>query len=171
MDLILTSSYSYTPSDTITLSCNCSSSTSNVSITDSCTSKYDTAMQTWLYQMMQDISYFYYKFFYIERIDETTGKICYDPDTDLIDALIELINEFETAGYDLSFTSDTSKFNVCNCSKTNSNNSNVSNCNYTVLDNFKTLLLYIKENNTEGNENKIKAYGSAFAAIIYKMYF
>lgn len=172
IDLILSSSYSYTPSSTITSSCSCSSSTSSSSVDNSCVSKYQNAMDTWLIQMMQDITSFYNKYFYIEYTDETTGEICYKPDTDLIDALILLIDEFEAAGYDLSFSTDTSKFNVCNCSsEVDRRTSNVSNCNYSVLDNFKTLLLYIKENNVEGNENKIKLYGKAFATILPKMYF
>lgn len=170
MDLILSSSYSYTPSNTVTSSCGCSSSTASSSLTDSCAYKYDSAMQTWLLQMMQDITYFYNKYFYTETKDEETGKTCYKPNTDLIDALTELIDEFKAAGYDLSFSTDTDKFTVCNC-KSNSSSSSDTDCNYSVLDNFKTLLLYIKDNNTEGNENKMRAYGAAFAGILYKMYF
>lgn len=169
LDLILSSSFSYTGQSTITSSCSCSSSQTSASIGDSCSTKYQNAMDTWLSQMMQDITYFYNKYFYIEYTDETSGEICYKPDSDLIDAIVTLIDEFESAGYDLSFTADTSKFNVCNCEK--KTNTDASDCNYTVLDNFKTLLYYIKENNVEGNENKIKLYGKAISALLPKMYF
>ena len=169
LDLMLSSSFSYTPQSTVSSSCSCSSITSDAAIDSSCVSKYQSAMDAWLGQMMQDIVYFYNKYFYIEYTDEETGEICYKPDTDLADAVLELIDEFEAAGYDLSFTSDTSKFNVCNCGK--NTDTAASDCNYAVLDNFKTLLSYIKENETEGNENKMKLYGKAMATLLPKMYF
>lgn len=169
LDLILSSAFSYTPQSTAASSCSCSASVSAASIDGSCVTKYQAAMDTWLSQMMQDIEYFYNKYFYTEYTDEETGEICYKPDTGLIDALATLIDEFEAAGYDLSFASDTSKFNVCNCGK--KTDPAASDCNYAVLDNFKTLLSYIRENETEGNENKIRVYGKAAAALLPKMYF
>lgn len=169
LDLILSSSFSYTPQSTVSSSCSCSSGASAESVDSSCASKYQDAMDTWLSQMMQDISYFYNKYFYVEYTDEETGGTCYKPDTGLVDALATLIDEFESAGYDLSFTAGTAKFNVCNCGK--NTGSAASDCNYAALDNFKSLLSYIKENEVEGNENKIRLYGKAMAALLPKMYF
>lgn len=169
LDLILSSSFSYAPQSTIASSCSCVSSASDAFIDGSCVTKYQTAMDTWLSQMMQDIDYFYNKYFYVEYTEEETGEICYKPDTGLADALVTLIEEFEAGGYDLSFASVTPKFNVCNCGK--NTDKAASDCNYAVLDNFKTLLSYIKENEAEGNENKIKLYGKAMGALLPKMYF
>lgn len=169
LDLILSSSFSYTPQSTVSSSCSCSSAAAAESIDGSCAAKYQDAMDTWLTQMMQDIAYFYNKYFYVEYTDEETGGTCYKPDTDLVDALVTLIDEFEAALYDLSFTADKAKFNVCNCGK--NTDTFASECNYAVLDNFKTLLSYIKENEVEGNENKIRLYGKAMATLLPKMYF
>lgn len=172
LDLILGSSYSYYNTTVATTSsCGCSSSASDTtSPRSSCLAQYQTAMNTWTVQMMSDITSFYNKYFYKEATDEETGEICYEPDTDLIDALVLLIDEFKTLGYDLSFSTDTTRFNACNC-KSKNTNSTASDCNYVVLDNFKSLLLYIKNNEVEGNENKIKSYGAAFGTLVDKMYF
>lgn len=167
IDLVMSSSYSY-DSATASTTCGCNSA-SSYSISEPCASKYASAMAAWAETMLSDITYFYNKFFYIEKQSETSeGGICYEPDTDLIDAVITLIDEFTTAGYDLSF-SDEAKFNICACNSAVS--SSESCCNYNVLSNYKKLLYYIRENNVSGNEGKIKSYGAAMGALVVKMMF
>lgn len=166
IDLVMSSSYSY-DSAVASTTCGCNSA-SSYSVSEPCASKYASAMAVWTETMLSDITYFYNKFFYIEKQSETTEGICYEPDTDLIDAVITLIDEFTAAGYDLSF-SDDAKFNICACNSAVS--SSESDCNYNVLSNYKKLLYYIRENNVSGNEGKIKSYGAAMGALVVKMVF
>lgn len=167
IDLVLSSSYSYDASSSAS-SCGCNSSSSSYSVNEPCATKYNTAMETWVKTMLADIIYFYNKFFYTEKQSETTQAVCYEPDADLIDALVKLIDEFTAAGYDLSFNT-TSKFNICACNSSTA--SSASDCNYNTLSDYKKLLSYIKENNVSGNENKIKAYGASMGAVVVKMMF
>lgn len=175
IDLILSSSYTYNSSNnTLTSSssssCGCNSGTSTATLSESCGTKYTTAMKTWLGSMLSDINNYYNKYFYNLVTDEETGEQCYEVDTELIEALVTLMDEFKEAGYSLDFSSSNSKFNTCNC-KSNSNNSTESDCNYKIFDNFKKVLLYIKNDEVTANTNKIKLYGSAFATLLDKMYF
>lgn len=170
IDLVLSSPYSYAQGASSSSTCGCSSSSgSSYSVDEPCGVKYDNAMRAWLRQMTGDIDYFYNKFFYIETTSETGDGVCYEPDTDLIDALVALIDEFAALGYDLSFGDEKSKFNICRCS--DSSSSYASGCNYKTLENYKKLLGYIKDNDVPGNEAKITAYGTAMGEILYKMMF
>ena len=125
-------------------------------------------MLTWLEQMMSDIENFYYKYFTIKSITDD-GKECYNINNDLIDDLLELIKEFKNVGYDLSFSTNTSKFRNCNCETDNS--SLISDCNYKTIENFEKVLYIIKEDKIDENYNKIKLIGKDFATLLDKLYF
>ncbi len=176
IDLILSSIYSSIKqdwnNDNVTSSCGCNAITSNnISNnlnTTSCYNIYKQAMLTWLEQMMSDIENFYYKYFTIKSITDD-GKECYNINNDLIDDLLELIKEFKNVGYDLSFSTNTSKFRNCNCETDNS--SLISDCNYKTIENFEKVLYIIKEDKIDENYNKIKLIGKDFATLLDKLYF
>lgn len=176
IDLILSSIYSSIKqewnNDNVTSSCGCNATTSNnISNnlnTTSCYNIYKQAMLTWLEQMMSDIENFYYKYFTIKSITDD-GKECYNINNDLIDDLLELIKEFKNVGYDLSFSTNTSKFRNCNCETDNS--SLISDCNYKTIENFEKVLYIIKEDKIDENYNKIKLIGKDFATLLDKLYF
>ena len=176
IDLILSSIYSSIKqewnNDNVTSSCGCNATTSNnISNnlnTTSCYNIYKQAMLTWLEQMMSDIENFYYKYFTIKSITDD-GKECYNINNDLIDDLLELIKEFKNVGYDLSFSTNTSKFRNCNCETDNS--SLISDCNYKTIENFEKVLYIIKEDKINENYNKIKLIGKDFATLLDKLYF
>lgn len=174
IDLILSSTYNSVKqdwnNDNVTSSCGCNatSSNSNNLNTTSCYNIYKQAMLTWLQQMMSDIENFYYKYFTIKSTTDD-GKECYNINNDLIDDLLELIKEFKNVGYDLSFSTNTSKFRNCNCETDNS--SIISNCNYKTIENFEKVLYIIKEDKIDENYNKIKLLGKDFAILLDKLYF
>lgn len=174
IDLILSSNYNYIlqdyEKDQVTTSCGCNaSSDSTLSNQASCYNIYKQAMLVWMKQMMSDIDNFYYKYFTIKTIDDN-GNECYNINTDLIDDLLELISEFKNTGYDLSFSTDTTKFRNCNCD-TDTSNSNESNCNYKTIEDFINILNIIKNDEIEENVNKIKLTGNEFAILLDKLYF
>lgn len=152
-----------------TSSCGCTSSNSStIDINESCTDKYVVAMKLWLSTMMSDIDNFYYALLYTESTDDK-GNTCYTPNTDLINILIKLIDEFTALDLDLSFSNSNSTLHNCNCSTKTS--SSASDCNYKTINNFKEVLTLILDNSVLTNQNKIKTYGKAFGKLLYKLYF
>ena len=150
-------------------SCGCASSgTASVDLPESCADKYTAAMKAWLSTMMSDIDNFYNVWFYTESVDDK-GKTCYKVNTDLVNILIKLIDEFTELGIDLSF-STANNFHNCNC-QDNAARSYVSDCNYKTINNFMEVLNLFLEDSVQANQNKIKTYGKAFGELLYRLYF
>lgn len=166
--LILSTTAILSSDSSIISSCGCSStSSSSDSLTVSCTSQYSSAMEEWLTTMMGDLTNYYEVWFYNESVDEK-GNTCITPNTDLINQLIELINEFVELSLDLSFTS-TGTYHHCNCSEKNS--SSASDCNYKTIDNFIQVLKWILHDDTDSHKNTIRSYGKDFGKLLKKLYF
>jgi hypothetical protein len=146
--------------------------------TASCIDKYKAAMYQWLIQMLSDTSFYCcWMFTENEELDES------NPNTLLIDMLIELLEEFLTLGIDLSNLGSSSTTS-CNCGhsikyngyKNNSNdcsdllnnniNGGLNNCsNYGIISNYIKVLKWVRNNEIEENKNKIYIYGKQFAEI------
>lgn len=168
LSLILSTTATLSSSSSSASSCGCSSASSSSDLpTVSCSDQYSSAMEEWLITMMGDLTNYYEVWFYNESVDEK-GNTCITPNTDLINQLIELINEFIELGLDLSFTS-TSTYHHCNCSEKNS--SSASTCNYKTIDNFIQVLNWILNNDVDSHKNAIKSYGKDFGKLLKKLYF
>ena len=146
--------------------------------TASCIDKYKAAMYQWLIQMLSDTNFYCcWMFTENEELDEL------NPNTLLIDMLIQLLEEFLALGIDLSNLGKTST-SACNCGHTNKyngykNNSNdcsdllnnnindsFNNCsNYGIISNYIKVLKWVRNNKIEENKNKIYIYGKQFAEI------
>lgn len=168
LSLILSSTTNLNSTKSSSSSCGCSSTgSSQTSLTASCTDQYYSAMEEWLMTMMGDLTNYYETWFYSKTVDEE-GNTCVTPNTDLINQLIELINEFVDLGLDLSFTS-TGTYHHCNCSEQNS--SSASDCNYKTIDNFVQILKWMLDDDTTSHKNTIKSYGKDFGKLLKKLYF
>lgn len=168
LSLILSTTATLNSGSSLKSSCGCSStSSSSDSLSASCSDQYSSAMEEWLTTMMGDLTNYYEVWFYNESVDEE-GNTCITPNTDLINQLIELINEFVNLGLDLSFTS-TGTYHHCNCSEKNS--SSASDCNYKTIDNFIQVLKWILNDDTDSHKNTIKSYGKDFGKLLKKLYF
>jgi len=146
--------------------------------TASCIDKYKAAMYQWLIQMLSDTSFYCcWMFTENEELDES------NPNTLLIDMLIQLLEEFLELGIDLSNLGNVST-TACNCGHTNkyngyknnlndcsdllNNNINdsLNNCsNYGIITNYIKVLKWVRNNEIEENKNKIYIYGKQFAEI------
>lgn len=146
--------------------------------TASCIDKYKAAMYQWLIQMLSDTSFYCcWMFTENEELDES------NPNTLLIDMLIQLLEEFLALGIDLSNLGNAST-SACNCGhankyngyKNNSNdcsdllnnniNDSLNNCsNYGIITNYIKVLKWVRNNEIEENKNKIYIYGKQFAEI------
>jgi hypothetical protein len=168
LSLILSSTTTLSSTSSSTSSCGCSSTSSSLdSLATSCSDQYSSAMEEWLMTMMGDLTNYYEVWFYNESVDEE-GNVCITPNTDLINQLIELINEFVELGLDLSFAS-TGTHHHCNCAKNNS--SSASDCNYKTINNFVQVLNWILDDDTALHKNTIKSYGKDFGKLLKKLYF
>lgn len=141
--------------------------------TASCIDKYKAAMYQWLIQMLSDTNFYCcWMFNENEELDES------NPNTLLLDMLIELLEEFLALGIDLSNLGKTST-TACNCGHTNKyngyknndcsdllNNSGIGGCsNYGIITNYIKVLKWVRNNEIEENKNKIYVYGKQFAEI------
>lgn len=142
--------------------------------TASCIDKYKAAMYQWLIQMLSDTNFYCcWMFNENEELDES------NPNTLLLDMLIELLEEFLALGIDLSNLGKTST-TACNCGHTNKyngyknnndcsdllNNSGIGGCsNYGIIANYIKVLKWVRNNEIEENKNKIYVYGKQFAEI------
>ena len=146
--------------------------------TASCIDKYKAAIYQWLIQMLSDTSFYCcWMFTENEELDES------NPNTLLIDMLIELLEEFLALGIDLSNLGSSSTTS-CNCGhsikyngyKNNSSdctdllnnniNGGLNNCsNYGIISNYIKVLKWVRNNEIEENKNKIYIYGKQFAEI------
>ena len=135
-------------------SCGCSSSKSTTN-DKTCLDLYKDAMAEHLKKMLGDIK-FYEDWFYLNN--EEYNKV-------IITGLTALIDEFLSLNYLLNF--DKSKMSKCNCDTISDSN----NCNVKIIEDYKNVLNWIKDNKTEENTNKIKVYGESFGELLPNLQF
>ena len=163
LSLILQSSlYDYTDTGAYT-SCGCNSTITTTGVVSQtatglttnmdCISAYKQSMYLYLIQMLSDID-FYNNFMFVDD----------EPNEDLIEYLYKLIEDLEGMNFSLNF-SETN--NHCLCSELETKNVN----NYSILDNYKKVLNWIKNCEIEENTNKIKIYGKQFAELLLSLQF
>lgn len=128
---------------------------------DSCSSLYNSAMESWLKQLLSDTG-FYWEWMMTETEE---GKRV--PNTILIKQLMYLLNGFISLNLDLSFSKGSKYTCTSNCHK----ESQVSLNNYNILEKYKNVLSYIRECKISSNVNKIKLYGGQFAELLPKLMF
>lgn len=152
----------YASSSTSASNCGCNTSSmggATTMSTDSCYSLYVQAMSSWLTKMLADTEY-YYDWFYMP-----IGDKCPIPNDVMIDLLIKLLQEFISLGFDLSFTAPSTH---CQCPTVTTDNGA---CNYAIIENYIKVLNWVKNNDIDANENKIKVYGSQFGELLPKLVF
>ena len=164
LSLILqSSSYNYTDTGAyINCGCNSTINTSGIvsqTATDlttsvDCVTAYKQSMYLYLVQMLGDID-FYNNFMFVDD----------DPNEDLIDYLLTLIDSLLDMNLNLNFGKITN--NHCLCSELEEKNTN----NYNILENYKKVLNWVKNCEIEENTNKIKIYGKQFAEILTYLQF
>jgi hypothetical protein len=132
--------------------CNNNKSTSN---DKTCVDLYKDAMTERLKIMLGDIK-FYEDWLYLNNTEY--NKV-------IVDGLITLIDEFLSLNYSLNF--DKSKMSKCNCDSITEPN----NCNIRIIEDYKQVLNWIKNNKTEENTNKIKICGSSFGELLPNLQF
>ena len=119
-----------------------------------CVSAYKQSMSLYLVQMFGDID-FYNNFMFVGD----------EPNEDLIDYLQKMIDGLESMDFSLNFNQSSN--NHCLCSEIESKNID----NYSILDNFKKVLDWIKNCEIEENTNKIKIYGKQFGELLLNLQF
>lgn len=179
INLILNSNYSSTVNSTS--SCGCQSSSSScftmngytvgqpqqdtVSYdTKTCLEKYQDAMYEYLVMMLSDVQ------FYCDWMYNHDTLLDDEPNTALIDKLIQLLTEFLGLGYNLSLSGN--DVNTCGCHKSKycpslDDATNDDNCsNRAIIMNYIKVLNWVKNDEVSQNINKIKIYGQQFASIL-----
>ena len=156
-------SYSYTDNSPYS-NCGCNSTITTTGIVSQtatdlvtnvdCVMAYKQSMYLYLVQMLSDID-FYNNFMFVDD----------DPNEDLIDYLLTLIDSLLNMNLSLNFGKTTN--NHCLCSELEEKNTN----NYNILENYKKVLNWVKNCEIEENTNKIKIYGKQFAEILTYLQF
>lgn len=148
-----------TQSETVT--CNCQT-TENTSSQESCYDTYKNAMSEWLINMLGNVDY--YKDWM--WMTDNEGKLY--ANEGLIKALILLLEDFEEANYDLSFSNKSIYNHTCSCDDTSSS---VNEANHNIIKNYIKLLNWILNGCIDNNTNKIKVIGEKFATLLPKLNF
>ncbi len=158
--LILNSTVSSNLSTSSTCGCQSSAST-GTSKSETCYSTYKNAMSQWLIKMLGDAD-FYKDWMWLTDIegDPFANKA-------LIEALILLLENFEAAGYDLSFSTKSIYNHTCNSNV----DSNTDTANHKKIQNYITLLNWILEGCIDNNTNKIKVIGEKFGELLPNLCF
>ena len=86
----------------------------------------------------------------------------------LIKALILLLEDFEEANYDLSFSGKSIYNHTCTC---DNSVSSVNQTNHNIIKNYITLLNWVLNGCIDNNTNKIKVIGEKFAELLPKLTF
>lgn len=151
-----------TSSSTNKLNCGCADLNSNNVNGDnlqSCADLYQQSMYEWLKNMLSDPEYYKDWFFTIFT------AMCPEPNVPMIDLLIKLLEEFLRLNYDSMIKiGDKTMYmhdHFCCDRKTETNTAIRS-----AIENYIKLLNIVKNNEIDGNINKIKVWGAAFAEIL-----
>lgn len=119
-------------------------------------------MYEYLLNMLADAE-FYKDWMYIENIEGQ--KVANDS---LIEALLELLKEFEEIGYDLGFAG---KYLIHgNCCKDNQYTTE-NYKNHSIIQNYIKVLNWVLDGCIDENTNKIAVYGKKFAELLPKLQF
>ena len=137
-------------------SCSACSADDSDGSSNTCLTAYNTAMETMMKTMLGDLN------FYCDWLTEDDGTGTRTANTALISALEEFIDEFEGAGIAIPSDSDG---DLCVCGRIDTS---VTPCSYTMLDNFKKVLEWVKEGKMQNNRNKTYVYGRQFADVLLK---
>lgn len=178
INLILNSNYSSSVNSTS--SCGCQSSSSCFTMngytvgqpqqdtvsydTKTCLEKYQDAMYEYLVMMLSDVQ------FYCDWMYNHDTLMDDEPNTALIDKLIQLLTEFLGLGYNLSLSGN--DVSTCGCHKSKycpslDDTTNDDNCsNRAIIMNYIKVLNWVKNDEVSQNINKIKIYGQQFASIL-----
>lgn len=157
---LLLESNSYSISDTNEYSnCGCNTNKSSMNSLENlnCSDKYLQSILLYCSQMFGDLN-FYNNFFFIDN-DE--------PNEDMIDLLINLLNtllEILNSNNQLSVNQKTSH---CQCPEMETNDTNT----ISIISNYIKVLSWVKNCEIEENTNKIKLYGTQFGEIFPNLYF
>ena len=160
LDLILGSQYTLNNS-TITSGCGCNSSSDSTTVSESCSSLYATAMETWLKTMLGDYE-FYEDWFRIYKSEDESI-----PNDVLIENLRLFFEEFLSLQHTLTFLPK--KYLSCDCPSPTTFNEN--ECNYNIIKNYMKIFDYVFDDTIDANINKIKIYGSQFGELLPKLQF
>lgn len=157
--------------------CNSNASSNNIdglaTTQSSCYNIYNSALQTWTKEMFGDISKFYNNWFF-DIIVNDNNKECLKPNIELCELLQVLIDEYINTNPDIQSILEPSQNTnnqyisdklYCACEKSKI----TSPCDYNVLNNFKQVLEYIKNNDVVANMNKAQYYGQQFGELIYNL--
>lgn len=123
----------------------------------SCADLYKTSMMEWLKNMFSDPEYYKDWFFTINT------AMCPSPNEPMIDLLIRLLEDFLANNYDsfIKINGNKMYLNDHYCC----DNADIDNGVRTAIENYIKLLKVVKNNEIDGNINKIKVWGSAFAEV------
>ena len=123
----------------------------------SCADLYKTSMMEWLKNMFSDPEYYKDWFFTINT------AMCPSPNEPMIDLLIKLLEDFLANNYDsfIKINGNKMYLNDHYCC----DNADIDNGVRTAIENYIKLLKVVKNNEIDGNINKIKVWGTAFAEV------
>ncbi len=149
--------------DTGTSNCGCQSSASDGSSNEqvSCYDAYKQAMTVWLSKMLGDVD-FYKDWMWLK---DNEGKLY--PNEGLIESLILLLENFEEANYDLSFSGKS----IYNHSCGDDYASVIDEQNHKTIKNYIQLLKWVLAGCIDNNTNKIKVIGEKFGELLPKLCF
>jgi hypothetical protein len=122
----------------------------------SCYDAYKEAMKQWLVKMLGDVN-FYKDWMWME---DAEGQ--YVPNTGLIEELIQLLEDFLEADYDLSFSGKS----IYNHSCGSDINAELNEGRRKVIENYITLLKWVLAGCIDNNTNKIKVIGEKFGELL-----
>jgi hypothetical protein len=145
-------------SSTTTTTCGCQTLSNTPSIETSCYDRYKMAMAQWLVTMLSDVN------FYIDWMYYKDAEGNYYPNSGLITELITLLENFETADYDISFTKKSIYNQACDYADNTTNKEN-----HQIIKNYIQLLNWVLNNCIENNANKIKVLGEKFGELLPKL--
>ena len=159
--------------NTDTNNCGCSGSADGETVSEkvSCFDAYKQAMAYWLKTMLGDAN-FYKDWMWIENAE---GK--YLPNQGLIEELIQLLEDFLAADYNLTFP-DKSIYpgssvnaNIYNHTCVVSTDSTLNEARRKVIENYITLLRWVLVGCIDNNKNKIKVIGEKFGELLPMLQF
>ncbi len=127
----------------------------------SCYDAYKQAMAQWLVKMLGDVE------FYKDWMWYTDAEGNLYPNEGLIQSLILLLENFEEAGYNLSFSEKSIYSHHCGQDASSA----LDEANHKTIQDYIKLLNWVLEGCIDNNTNKIKVIGERFGELIPKLCF
>lgn len=139
--------------------CGCTKNVDGTSLNNvSCYDMYIEALRSWVATMFGDLN-FYYDWFFVSTGDETN-----EPNEEMIDMLIAIIEELKKLN--LTMKNENSGLHNCGCIDKTLDVSYIG-----VLDNYIKVLNFVKNCKIEENKNKIQTWGKEFGQILPNLIF